>query len=101
MIRFSRHRKLKNALLAATKMDKNRMITGHHLKRGEEIPADTHDVDEWIVIDNGRCHITNRQYEYELEAGPHIFTVHIPKGEEHAFVALSDLVYFVVKEIKK
>ncbi|OGF25693.1 hypothetical protein A2303_06860 [Candidatus Falkowbacteria bacterium RIFOXYB2_FULL_47_14] len=96
---FSRHRKFRNALKAATGKEHNRMIVAHFLKRGEEVPIDRHDADEWIIIDKGICSVLIGNTEYDIDAGSHIFTIHIPKRTEHAFVALSDIEYFVVKEI--
>lgn len=74
----------------------------HKLKAGEEVEPDTHNIDEWVVANNGKfeIRINDKTYSYDanLERGYIVF--HIPKGIEHSLKTIKETKYYVFKGMK-
>lgn len=90
---------LKEAMISFTEVDVDYNWVWHMLEPEEGIELDIHDINEWIVIDSGKCEVTleGEKYYFDADATENVLVVGIPKGKEHGFIAKSKMTYIVLK----
>lgn len=99
---YKEYRSLEKCIDSFAIIDKDLNFVVHDLEAGEEIQTDTHDIDEWVVADNGKfkIRIDNREYICDADNIKGYIVIHIPSGMEHSLKTFKRSKYYVFKEKK-
>jgi hypothetical protein len=106
-MKVERFADLETALCAVMQKERDYVLVGHHLLKGEIIRPHTDKTDEWVLMQDGKIAMTfgkkqdGNQLKLKLKyAGPEVIVIHVPSGETHSLEAKSELNYYVLK-VKK
>lgn len=105
MMRIRRFFKsLEGAISAVVKKDKDHILIMHRLKKGERIKSHYHPVaNEWLIIKGGSFEAlygSKDVVESENLEKDRFCLLHFPARTEHAFLAKSNLRYWVLRDRK-
>jgi len=98
MIKINKYENKELALEKILESDKDYIIIKHDFEKGEIIDLHTHDVDEYVIFNNGKCEVTLGLKSKIIEAKNYAVALYFPKTEKHGLKCLTHISYWVLRK---
>ena len=98
MIEIKRYQNREEALERIMKKDKEYTFVRHDFNQGKIIEAHHHPVNEWVIVDSGRCEVTLGLETLLVEPKEEALVIYFAKKGKHGLKCLTDISYWVLRD---